>query len=220
MINKKLLISKIKVPLTLLILLGVLSLLNYLNVIPPISDIALYIKEAVNKHGLLVIGPISFLENMVGVSSYFPGSLVILTTMALAAGNPVRGFITYLLIYGFAFIAYNVNYFVGYKTSKKEPKDISTTKSLWIRFLTTLWHPHFAALTCIHVGSEGYTYKQIFKPLLISSFIWNTFWGLTMYNVGMISLKGDSFAYLVYIYLVGWILLGIYQTAKENKTND
>ncbi len=186
------------------------------------DELVTYIKIAIERYGLIVIGPLSFLENMVGLNVYFPGSIVILTAMALTAGNPVRGLITYLTIYGAAFVAYHINYFIGFSTSRKVVKnknmvvDSSTNKTLWLRFFSTFWHPHFAALTCIHVGNEGYKYKQIMKYLIVVSFVWNTFWGLTMYSVGTITpTTGNSLTYIVYLYIIGWLLLSTYRYYKN-----
>ncbi len=217
------LLNKIKLPVILLILVSTFEYLSAHGVLPRVAELSLTLESIMTQYGLLVIGPMSFIENIVGVNVYFPGSIVILTAMALTAGNPARGFLTYLTIYGSAFVAYHVDYLIGrFATSKDLPtKPIGLKTGLngtkmWFRFLTTFWHPHFAALTCVHVGSEGYAYSDILIYVLVSSFIWNTFWGVTMYYLGSVTGANVNLQGFVYIYLIGWGLLDTYRFYKDS----
>lgn len=209
------LLKKIKIPLLILLFILTIEAMALKNVIPPTDLIFDALVNGVEKHGLVLVAPLSFVENIVGINSYFPGSIVILTAMTLTAGNPIKALLTYLTIYSFAFLAYHVNYFIGIYYYNKEGKSVNSklapnklgSSSLWIQFLSTFWHPHFAALTCIYVGSKGYKYSEIFKYMMVSSFVWNTFWGITMYKIGLAANASLNFKWLMYIFLVGWILI-------------
>jgi membrane protein DedA with SNARE-associated domain len=89
-------------------------------------------------------------------------------------------------------------------------------------FLLTFWHPHFASVTTIRVGNLGYRYVDIFWPQLVSSFIWNTFWGLLMYFLGTLikastKLGSMDYKWLVYVYVMGWIIIEVYHYLRDNK---
>lgn len=219
------LLKTIKAPLIIFGVVICLELLAYYQIIPSTDEITLMITDSVERSGLIVVGIISFLENIVGLNVYFPGSVIILIAMAQTAGDPQRAFVTYLVIYAFAFLAYNTNYFLGryyFKNGDKAKNKLMKPKkkysSMWVQFLTTFWHPHFAAVTCLYVGSKGYKYKEIIKYMIVASFIWNTFWAITLYNVGLVTktttlnLKG-----LVYLYLIAWIALDSYKFYKKEK---
>ena len=220
------LLKTIKAPLIILFVIIILEILAYYQIIPSIDEITVIITDSVEKSGLIVVGLISFLENIVGLNVYFPGSVIILIAMTQTAGDPQRAFVTYLVIYAFAFLAYNVNFLIGkyYFKSVDEIKERKLMthdkkyKNMWVQFLTTFWHPHFAAVTCLYVGSKGYKYKDILKYMIVASFIWNTFWAITLYNVGLVTKTTTlNFKGLVYLYLIGWIALETYKFYKKEK---
>ena len=215
------LIYNIRTPLLLLILILGIEILASNKIIPSFNELSGTLKLALKEHGLIMMGPLAFLENIAGLNVYFPGSVIILTTMALTGGDPIKGLLTYIIYYASAFAAYHVNFFFGRAFRKKGNVNSSAQTAqmnrakMWVRFLTTFWHPQTASLTCVHVGSDGYRYSQIFPYLIVSSFIWNTFWGLTMYYVGIRMGSNINFDALAYIYLFGWLLISIYQYYKK-----
>ena len=221
------LLKTIKAPLIILFVIIFLEILAYYQVIPTIDEITVIITDAVENSGLLVVGLISFLENLVGLNVYFPGSVIILIAMTQTAGDPQRAFVTYLVIYAFAFMAYNVNFLIGKYYFKsvdeiKEKKlpyiDDKKYKNMWFQFLTTFWHPHFAAVTCLYVGSKGYRYMEILKYMVVASFIWNSLWAIVLYNVGLVTKTTSlNFKGLVYLYLIGWIILETYKYYKKSR---
>ena len=52
--------------------------------------------------------------------------------------------------------------------------------------------------------------------MIVASFVWNTIWAITMYNVGLVTQATSlNFKGLVYLYLVGWIALETYKFYKK-----
>ncbi len=181
-----------------------------------IEEIALLVKEFFERYGLIAVGTLSFIENIVGVNAFFPGSIVILTAMAMTAGDPLLGLFTYFTIFSFAIISYHLNFFLGKYLSYKNPsteKDLSkkTQIELWLWYLSTFWHPHFTAITCVITGSEGFSYKWFFSRMIIAGFLWNSFWGITMYNFGSIAKENYDLTIIMYIYFIGWLAVDSYK---------
>ena len=223
------LLKSIKTPLIILTVIICIEILAYYRIIPSTDQLTIMITEGIENFGLIVVGLISFFENIVGLNVYFPGSVIIIIAMAQTAGDPQRAFLTYLTIYAFAFLAYNVNFLIGkyyFKNGDElKKKNLETQKkkhtNMWIQFLTTFWHPHFAAVTCLYVGSKGYKYSEILKYMIVAGFVWNTIWAITLYNVGLVTkttslnLKG-----LVIAYLIVWIFWDSYKFFKIEKENE
>src|SRR5574338_959179 len=101
------LLNSIKVPLILLILLASIELLESLHFLPDTKVLSLTISHLLNTYGVIIIGPLAFFENLIAFNVYFPGSIVILTTMALSAGNLPRAVGIFLIYYVFALLAYH-----------------------------------------------------------------------------------------------------------------
>lgn len=216
------LFRSIRAPSILLAILLISEYLFWLGIIPSLWIITDWIQHLIIEYGVIIVGPLSLIENVGILNVYFPGSLVILTAMALTAGDPVKGILTFTIIYGFALIAYHINYYIGIRLKNNRTEITNLTRpiiKLWVQFFSSFWHPHFAALTCIRVGSTGYKYSEIYKPLLISSLFWNSFWGLMMYYVGVFFDLSENlyFKWLVYIYLIGWLLLELFRYLKNKE---
>jgi membrane protein DedA with SNARE-associated domain len=195
-------------------LLVVCYLLNLAGVIPPPEIVYDRIEKIFSVHGVFFIGPISFIENVVGLNAYFPGSVAILGSMALTAGNPRLALVTFIAIVVPAFLAHQVNYFLGRRIARRSAVGKERGQKMNSRygpgigthliFFTTLWHPHFAALTSIDAGSQGLGYRRFTKLFGLWFLFWNIFWGGVMYGFGAV-LPRESLGYpIVIVFLVIW----------------
>ena len=199
-------ISKIKVQLIIIAIILLLKFFEYLGIIPPISRIIPYLTKAFKEHGYFLVAIVSFLENIVGFNAYFPGSIVILTTMTLTSGHPLKAMITFIFIYIPSVFAHFLNFQIGNKLVNSQ---LISNKKLWILFFSTMWHPNFAAITSLRAGSIGLSFNQFVGYYIPSSFLWNCFWGILMYKLGSIGDSGRYFPEIFLGYLVLWILLDI-----------
>nr|VFK26073.1 MAG: membrane protein DedA, SNARE-associated domain [Candidatus Kentron sp. MB]VFK31335.1 MAG: membrane protein DedA, SNARE-associated domain [Candidatus Kentron sp. MB]VFK75443.1 MAG: membrane protein DedA, SNARE-associated domain [Candidatus Kentron sp. MB] len=198
-----------------LVLLGLfvtLQFLSFLDIVPSMDELGSLVERFFKDHGLVAVGVLSVVENLAGFNAYFPGSIVILTGMAMAAGDPVRGLITYLVITFAAFFSYNVNYIVGryFCNHNSDNRSIGNRKieiNGWIWYFISFWHPHFAAITCFATGSEGFPYRWFSLRMLVVGVIWNSFWGLSMYFVGSLGKNEVNLTMVMYIYLFGWLTI-------------
>jgi membrane protein DedA with SNARE-associated domain len=203
----------IKAPLVFLLFFTLLHAASITGVLPSINDLGALVKTFFDDYGLVAIGVLSFIENIIGVNAYFPGSIVILTGMSLTAGQPLRGIMTFGVITLFAFLAYNINYFIGRlfkKNTLLEGRHTNSSKTnieLWVWYFGSFWHPHFAALTCVITGSEGFSYRWFAFRLLVVGIFWNAFWAITMYNIGVLGTDNIDLTLVMYLYLSGWITI-------------
>lgn len=211
----------VRMPLSIITIYLLFYLIFYFEILPPLSEIEKYLLLYYKEYGLYAVGFLSFIENLPAVNAYFPGSIAILTAMSITNGNPLLGFQTYLTIYFFAFISYNISFFIGKFFVSKDLKKNSTSnnKSLFLLFFSTFWHPHSASLTSLGVGSEGITYRKFLIYTIIVSFFWNSFWALLMYHVdiSILETNGNLINILIALYLLIWLLYKSYIYYKKNK---
>lgn len=198
----------VKTPLIIISLYVTLYFLMNYNYLPPLEEIEILLISYYERYGLYAVALLSLIENIPGINVYFPGSIVILTAMAYSHGNPLLGLYTYLTIYSFAFVAYNISYYLGrLGASSNNNKRSFKNKNLFLVFLATLWHPHSASITCLASGENKIPYLKFLRILIITSFIWNTFWALLMYNIDikLLITNGSLINILVIIYLFLWL---------------
>ena len=206
-------IKLLRMQLFLVAFLVALSLLSALKIIPSAVEMSLMLQKLFRSYGLVAVGMISFIENIVGMNAYFPGSIVILFAMSMTAGDLKMALLTFLVIYLPSVLAHNINYLLGRLGSKKIVLDANNSAALnnlnnknnisYIYFVT-FWHPHFTALSCLASGSEGLPYRKFISRFLIISIFWNSFWGVLMYNIGGLSGKEFNFVPIMIGYIVLW----------------
>lgn len=206
---------KAKAPLFILIFVSVVNLLVHYKVIPPPSVLIVELKKWFGMYGLPLISAFAFLESIVGFNVYFPGSVVILVAMSLTAGRPYQAVLLWFLIVIPFIVGYNIDFLIGRLLSPhvggSKSTDINLAArrgswNLWILFLSTFWHPHFAAVTSSACGASSISYKCFLRHLLPASLLWNSFWGVTMYYLGRISNGNLDFTRTSYIFLIVWLI--------------
>jgi membrane protein DedA with SNARE-associated domain len=213
----------LRVQISLLSFLLVLSALSTWGFIPPLGELTAQLNDLFDAHGVISIGIISFIENVIGLNAFFPGSIVILLAMSMTAGDPERALITFLFIYIPAVAAHNINYMLGvlgFSASKPdEGRRIKTTSKSSIAYLfaITFWHPHFTALSCLTAGAEGMKYRKFIFWFLSVSLPWNIFWALLMYNVGSSIGSDINFMPIMIAYIFVW---GVYDYIMHDKSQN
>ncbi len=211
----------VKTPLFLLVLVLVLDLFGYVGILPSSAELSTSLKFLFSQYGFVAVAILTFFENLAVLNFYFPGSVIILTAMTLTAGDPPRAILTYITYLFSALIAQHINFFWGLLLKgKNQPITISSLPrftektTLWLRFLILFSHPQLASLCSIQTGSEGHKYRKILPYLFISTFIWSTFWGLTMYFIGLWNSASIDFKYLTYLYVIAWLSINALKYAR------
>jgi membrane protein DedA with SNARE-associated domain len=172
------------------------------------------------EYGVLAVAPISFLENLIGLNAYFPGSVVILGAMALTSGQPQLAACTFLAIFAPSFAAHQVNFLIGrhFRTNSAVYADAGRYKTsieINLLFASTLWHPHFAALTSIDSGAQGMSYRRFLSFFTAWFLLWNLFWGVTMYAFGLLLPRESLGLPIIVGFLVVWTLWDLLEIGKR-----
>ncbi len=209
-----------RIPIAFLALYGLVDVIGQLGYVPTVDNVARSLEGLFTTYGAVAVAGISVLENLVLINAYFPGSLVILTAMAMQAGNPEAAAITFCAIYGGATIGYHLSFLVGRMSDglwKKRSQSTYNSTGLGLLFLATYWHPHLAAVTNTAVGGSPVPYSRFLLYSLLASLPWNLFWGGLMYSAGTL-IKGEvDLSTVLYVYLVGWIVYEVLRSRPRNR---
>ncbi len=122
---KKLLTKIPKLPLSALIFCLTFFVLVALNLIPSPEEIVLFLESLYYKYGLVGVFISSFLEGLVYLGLYFPGSLILVLAVILSDGTPFSLFLIIFVATIAVTLTTIVNYFFGrYIASKSNDNKI------------------------------------------------------------------------------------------------
>jgi len=189
--------------------------LSLLQIIPSPHELNELLVSLFKRFGLPIIGLSSFIENLIGVNSYFPGAFTILTGMSLTAGHPKEALVTYLVIYIPAYLANILSFFLGkLRSSDKQPGSSSPRKTtLW--FICTYWHPQLAAVSAFSVGVRDLLPpKEFLIRSFLVSLVWSVFWAVVIYNSGLMVNVTGYFSMLFFVYVVVWMVFDTWRFFK------
>ena len=113
------LVETVRPQLFVIVIVVTAGLFSCFGLVPKPEMLAAKLKTLFEQYGILLVAPISFAENLVGMNIYFPGSIVILTSMTLASGDPSRAVSTFLAIIIPSFLAHQLNFALGVRSGAK-----------------------------------------------------------------------------------------------------
>lgn len=215
-----------KTPLGLLALLLVLQTLSWVGAIPATADLTDEVSRFFDRFGLPAVAICSFLENLVVVGVYFPGSIVMVTAMALSAGNPSRALATFFCIVLPAVAAHHLDYLVGRyagsgrssaATTTRQPPTRRKSAKMWLWFFSTLWQPNLAATTSLICGDERIPYLRFIRYYAVVAPFWTITWGTAIYLAGSAPDSPVIFVGLFYVYLGLWIIHDCRQFLRQKR---
>lgn len=209
-------------PLSLAAVFMGLIALHHFNVIPHPSDLLPQLSQRPS-----VVAVFAMLENCVGLNLWFPGSVVIISSMAATAGQPglaVRVFAAILLG---SIVAQNCDYWIGRALRSRkliEGGDLLmegtitvTSKYWWFLFAGAMWHPQSAALASLFAGTQGLPYARYLKYMISAGTIWGIVWGLTLYLVGGSLNVAENLDILVVICVAGWLGYNAWMAVRHGR---
>jgi membrane protein DedA with SNARE-associated domain len=180
-----------------------------------------------DRYGMWVALVGSFLEVLLLIGWYFPGSVLIFLSVILAktwfdvflAVTAVTigmqaGYLTNYLLgkYGW----YRLLLRFGLKQSIDEAQ--VKIKKYGIRFaLFTYWHPGLGSVSATALGVLQTPFVSFFTMSLLAVLFWNVFWGIVVHEVGERSFSlFFSWPFIVSVMLV-WTLIRFVSLLKEEK---
>ena len=159
-----------KLPLTALIFYLSLFVLWTIGVIPPPTEIISILESLYNNYGLFGLFISAFLEGIVYLGLYFPGSFIIALSVIISDGTFIS-LLTISLVVALALtITSFINYFLGRHISFKNTNE---TKSKLPRKISkglifSMIHPNSLAFYFFNTGIEKKgLWKIIFVPIIM-----------------------------------------------------
>jgi len=195
----KSILKAISVPLLILSVAALLYFSWQLLGLPSDEALIGIARSYFERYGLITLLVSALLEGVLLVGVYYPGSLVIFLGVIFSIGNPIGTIQAVAVVIVGLFIAYCINYVLGkygwYRLllafGLRKPLDEAQSRltkyGLRAIFLT-YWHPNLAALTATATGILQFPFATFCMYSLSATILWNTFWGVLVYNLGETSL--------------------------------
>lgn len=216
---KKLLKELPILPTSALIFYLIMVLLWNIGLIPSPIIILDFLENLYNKFGLWGLGISSFLEGIVYLGLYFPGSFIIVLAVFLSDGS----FISLLSISIVVTIAVTltsfVNYFLGKYISfkKNNSEEIVSSKKLSKSFFLSMLHPNILAFYFFNLGLEKKgLWKIIWVPFFMIPYgLFHAF--ILSLLAGFVKQKTDN-PWILFIVIIIWLIIAfIIEHRRKNK---
>ena len=190
--------------------MGALQLAAAIGIAPPPSQLLAAIIQQIQTAAPGVVAIISFIENIAGITTYFPGLIAILVAMSATAGSPIHAVRVFVAIVIGAGLAHILDFMIGRWTAGTSLRREVSRLDIW-GGVATYWHPQLAAIFSVQKGAAGLSNGAFARLLLATWLPWNIFWGCFMYTVGRIPLSVSSWEKLLALYCVAWLGYEIYR---------
>lgn len=183
--------------------------------LPSDSELKVMVTQWIADYGLLILFFGSFLEALLLIGFYFPGSVLIFVGVGLAP-SATFAFFAVLTVSAGMLVGYACNYFIGrygwykllMKLGMKQGIENAQTKMEKndVRYISyTFWHPGLAAFTATAAGILQIGIKRFLVLAFIAVACWNTLWGVLVYNLGDLALTLVEFS-TVFIMISIWVV--------------
>ena len=186
--------------------------------LPTETEMVQIVSLWLSTYGFYLVFVGSLVEALLFIGIYFPGSIVIFLSVALAP-DVKTAIVTVIYVSLGMLLGYLVNYLLGkygwyklfLKLGMKNGIERAQVKMQTndIRYVFyTFWNPGLAAFTSTAAGILKVAYKR-FAILSVSAVLfWNIFWGVLVYSLGEASLMLLDFTVVLKIAAV-WIVFEI-----------
>jgi hypothetical protein len=208
-----------KLPLSALIFYTCMLILWKVGFIPSPSNILIILEELYTSYGVIGLSLASFLEGIVYLGLYFPGSFIIALAVILSNGSFVSLLLISLVVAFTLTITSIINYFLGAKLNGlslstesllKEKKVLS--KGLFFSML----HPNMLAFYFFNSGIKRKNFmKIIFVPLIMIPY--GLAMGYFLYLLKTPLKNAIDNPYVMVVVILIWILSAFLIANKNGK---
>ena len=201
-------------------MVAAVQLLAHFGILPPPAGLVEILGTRLGDGSLWFVAICAFLENIAVVTVYFPGSVVILFSMAQSHGNKMLAVKTWAVIYVCASLAYCCDYGLGRLAKRPDMKpagQIGSRKEVLLGLLA-YWHPHVGSIFAYHQGRSRKKAAAFMTGMLVSWGAWSTAWGALMYHIGRLRPSGQVYVDLVYVCLAVWVLYEVVKFGVVQRT--
>ncbi len=216
------------IPLSLIVTYFIIIFIWKLIGLPEGDNLVKIITDFFNTYGLLLVFIGSLIEGFFLLGQYFPGGLIIFLGVISAGDNGWRATQVVSLVMIAFFVAYTLNYLLGYygwyklfvKFGLKKPLDNAQEKlktNELRAILLSYWEPNLSSIMATAAGTLKMNIKKFLLYSAIGILIWETFWGLLVFFLGTRALALMGIKYVVVIFLI-WVILIILSQVIKNRS--
>lgn len=186
-----------------------------------------YIQNFLSDWGLFFVFFIAFLESLVLIGSYIPGTIIVFGALSTMSSNITEFIFAGLLATLGIYLGYAIDFYIGRKYGKKiiiylniekyseMIKDKIHKKGLIFSFLFFCL-PGVGgggSLASLIMGSMHLDYKKFISIVLPSVVIWNMIWGILIYYFGSILVE-SIIRYLPFV-IISVLLIIMYKNRQN-----
>jgi undecaprenyl-diphosphatase len=194
--------------------------------LPPREALIDVVRGLIERYGYIIVFLGAFVESLLLIGWYFPGSLIIFISVIFAP-TPTAAVISVAIVTLALWCGYTFNFFLGrhgwyrvlvafgIKQYLDEAKDKLTKYGIFAVF-TSYWSPGLASFVSTAAGVLHYPAYKFLSYSLIAVVIWNIFWGTLIYTLGERALTLVlSWPFMVFV-IVLWIGVRFWNEKKSS----
>jgi len=202
-------------PLAVLAVFGLLYVIWRALDLPPEETMAQIAKTYLDRYGVVIIFVSAYLEGLLLIGWYFPGNLVIVLALILAAGEPARFMLIAALAGSGLLCAHVTNFFAGkygwYRLllafGLREPLENAQrrlSKYGLSAIFTTYWQANLASCASTAAGILQFPPARFVAYSTIAEALWATFWASIIFFLGKSALTLVGFRMILFLIML-WI---------------
>src|SRR4051812_3708909 len=214
-------------PLAVLAVFGLLYLIWLALDLPPEDTMVRIAKDYLDRHGILIVFIAAYLEGLLLIGWYFPGTLVIILALVLAGPDPVRVAQVAATAGIGLFAAYVTNFYAGkfgwYRLllafGLREPLENAQrrlNKYGLSAIFTTYWQANLASCISTAAGILQFPAARFVAYSFVAEALWVTFWATLIFFLGKAALSLAGFRMILLLILI-WIAVRLIYRWKFEK---
>jgi membrane protein DedA with SNARE-associated domain len=214
-------------PLAVLAVFGLLYLIWLALDLPPEDTMVRIAKDYLDRHGVLIVFIAAYLEGLLLIGWYFPGTLVIILALVLAGPDPVRVAQVAATAGIGLFAAYVTNFYAGkygwYRLllafGLREPLENAQrrlNKYGLSAIFTTYWQANLASCISTAAGILQFPAARFVAYSFVAEALWVTFWATLIFFLCKAALSLAGFRMILLLILI-WIAVRLIYRWKFEK---
>ena len=214
-------------PLAVLAVFGLLYAIWLALDLPPEDTLIAIAKNYLDRYGLAIVLVCAYLEALLVIGWYFPGTLVIIVALIVAAAEPVR-YVETAAVAGIGLYCGQVtNFFSGkygwYRLllafGLREPLENAKRRLLKYglsAIFTTFWQANLASCISTAAGILQFSPQRFLVLALLAQTFWFAFWATLIFLLGPAALTLAGFRMILFLILI-WIAVRLIWRWKFEK---
>ena len=215
-------------PLAVLAVFGLLYAIWLALDLPPEETLAQIAKGWLDRYGVVIVLISAYLEGLLLIGWYFPGTLVIVLALIFAAPQPSRFVLVAALAACGLASAYVTNFLAGkygwYRLllafGLREPLENAQrrlTKYGLSAIFTTYWQANLASCISTAAGILQFPLARFVAYSLVAEALWTTFWASLIFFLGSAALTLVGFRMILFMIMLWIAARFIYRWKFEEK---